>query len=447
MDILVVDDARDIISSIRKVLPEFRVMGAVAFSQVKNILNRDNGINIILIDLKLGNEDGIEVLKYVKAKYPLIECIMISGYSTIEKAVQAIKLGAYDFLEKPLSFQKVKITINNALEHRNYLRLLNEHALRYRLLGKSDKIQRVKNLIDKASVTDFPVLISGESGSGKEHVANLIHLKSSRSQKEMIAVNCAAIPESLFESELFGHEKGAFTDAGRRRIGKIEQADGSSLFLDEIGDMPLPQQAKLLRVMENGEFSRLGSEDKLRTEFRLISASNRDLETLINEDLFRTDLFYRISSLIIHVPPLRERREDIPEIAEYFLKNIFLEYGGKEKHLNREALKKISSLPFKGNVRELKNLIQQLYIISENEEITAGDIAQTARNSITIASAPDNIFKKTLPYKEAKNMLEREYILKQLEIHNYNISRTAVSLGILPNNLMRKMKTLNITIQ
>ena len=446
MDILVVDDNRDVITSLKKVLTDFHVIGAATSAQAKKILKTNGNINLIIIDVRLGNDDGLEILKYVKAKHPLTECIMISGYSTIEKAVEAIKLGAYDFLEKPLSFQKVKVTIKNAMEHRSYLRLLKENTLRYELSGHSDKISRLKNLIEKAAATDFPVLIYGESGSGKEHVAHLIHLKSKRSQNEMIAVNCAAIPESLFESELFGHEKGAFTDAHKTRIGKIEQAAGSTLFLDEIGEMPFPQQAKLLRIMESGEFFRLGSEEKSKTNFRLISATNKDLESLIPNGSFRADLFYRISALKIHVPALRERREDIPELAEYFLRNIFFEYGGVEKRFSHEALKKISTLPFKGNVRELKNLIQQLYILSENEEITANDIKRvnTVRNT---GIERDSIFTKPMPYADAKMMLERKYIETQLKLHNNNISKTAVALGILPNNLMRKMKSLHFNIR
>jgi len=245
MDILVVDDNKDVITSLKRVLTDFRVIGAVTSAQAKKIIDKHENIGLLIIDVKLGNDDGIEILKYAKAKHPLTECIMISGYSTIEKAVDAIKSGAYDFLEKPLSFH---------------------------------------------------------------------------------------------------------------------------------GEMPLAQQTKLLRTMEDGEFFRLGSEEKLKAEFRLISATNKDLESLINSGSFRADLFYRISALKIYVPSLRERREEIPELVEYFLRNIFLEYGGTEKHLTDEALNKISSLHLKGNVRELKNLIQQLHILSENEEITANDI-------------------------------------------------------------------------
>jgi len=445
MDILVVDDNSDVIKSLKKVLEDYRVIGAANFSQVKNILEKYGNIGIIIIDVRLGNEDGIEVLKYVKAKYPLAECIMISGYSTIEKAVEALKLGAYDFLEKPLSFHKVKVTIRNAYEHRSYLRLLNEQASRYNLAGNSRIINKLRKLIDRAASTEFPVLISGETGSGKEHVANLIHLKGRRSQNEIITVNCAAIPESLFESELFGHEKGSFTGAHKTRIGKIEQANGSTLFLDEIGEMPLTQQAKLLRVIENKEFFRLGSEKKLKAEFRLISATNKDLESMLDNDSFRTDLFYRISAIRIHVPSLRERKEDIPLLTNYFLKKILLEYGGAEKHFTGKALGKLSLLPFKGNIRELKNLVQQLYILVENEEITENDINRVIMKKNTGIDEV-GIFTKSMHYSDAKKILEKKYIRTQLKLHNYNISITAIDLDILPNNLIRKMKTLNIKI-
>lgn len=443
MKIIVVDDNVDVINSIRNVLQEYEVVGATTVNEAKRIIEEEaTSIDVAIIDIMLGDEDGIEVLNFIKSDYPLIECIMISGYSSIEKAVLSIKLGAYDFIEKPISYQKIKVVLNNALEHKKYKEMLQKQMERYKLIGKSEAVIKMNEMIEKAAKIDFPVLIHGESGVGKEHIANLIHLKSKRANNEMVKLNCASIPETLFESELFGYEKGAFTGATSRKAGKIELANQGTLFLDEIAELPLSQQAKLLRVLEDKVVTRIGGEKAINVDFRLISATNKDLKEEVKQKRFREDLFYRIGVLIIDVPPLRERREDIPLLAEHFLRQICFE-NNTHKSFTQSALNLISSLPLKGNVRELKNLVQRVFAFTDKNEIDEGDI-QKVLNVGVMELPGESIFEKTMPLSEAKKLLEKIYITTQLKLHNNNISKTALNLGVLPNNLMRRMKELNI---
>jgi len=443
MKLLVVDDNEDVISSLKGVFEEYEVIGADSIKNAKKIIDLDvDSIDVAVIDMKLGEEDGIELLKYIKNKLPSIECIMISGYSTIEKAVLSIKLGAFDFVEKPISYQKIKVVINNALEHKRFSTLLKKEMEKYKIIGNSPSIKKLNEIIEKASQIDFPVLITGESGVGKEHVANLIHLKSKRGKNEMVKLNCAAIPENLFESELFGHEKGAFTGANMMKKGKIELASESTLFMDEIGDLPLSQQAKLLRVLEDREVTRVGGEHKIKVDFRLICATNQNLKEAVEAGKFREDLFYRISVLVISIPPLRERKEDIAILADYFLKQACIENGTIMKTIRPEVIKAICELPLKGNIRELKNLVQRLFAFSEDSEIKLSDLEHAT--SYGYKNNQENLFQKTMKLGEAKRLLEKKYIETQLLLHNNNISKTALDIGVLPNNLLRKIKELGI---
>ena len=441
MKILVVDDNIDVIESLKNVLVEHQIVSADSIKQAQKILEEEKeDIDVAIIDIMLGSEDGIELLTHIKKRYPLIECIMISGYSSIEKAVLAIKLGAYDFIEKPISFQKIKIVLNNAIEHKKYRVLLTKQMERYKLIGISDEIKKVNEMIEKSSQLDLPVLIYGESGVGKEHIAHLIHLKSKRGNNEMIKLNCAAIPETLFESELFGYEKGAFTGALSQKKGKVELANMSTLFLDEIGELPLSQQAKLLRVLEDKNVTRIGGEKTISVDFRLICATNKNLLD-VRDGKFREDLYYRISVLVINVPPLRERRGDIKLLADYFLKQVCVE-NNVEKKFDDEALEFLSSLPLKGNVRELKNLVLRIFGLSEGGKISKSEIERIMTPNQNTLSC--EVFEKTMPLSEAKKLLEKGYILAQLKLHNNNISKTALSLNVLPNNLLRRMKELGI---
>ncbi len=442
MAVLIVDDNVDVINSLKDVLLDNEVIGASSIREAKRILEEEkDDIQVSIIDIMLGDEDGIDLLTYIKSNYPFIECIMISGYASIEKAVLSIKFGAFDFIEKPISYQKIKIILNNAIEHRKYRELLSREIEKYKLIGTSDKIKKVNELIEKASKLDFPVLIYGESGVGKEHIAHLIHLKSKRANNEMIKLNCAAIPETLFESEFFGYEKGAFTGASTQKKGKIELSDKSTLFLDEIGELPLSQQAKLLRVLEDKTVVRIGGTKPISVDFRLISATNKDLSEEVKNQKFREDLYYRIGVIVIEIPPLRERKEDIEVLANYFLKQVCMETN-IEKKIEDNALSLIRTLPFKGNIRELKNLILRVFGLSEGHIITKKDV-ESIINTTKLPSE-NTIFEKTMPLSEAKKVLEKTYILTQLKLHKNNISKTAISLDVLPNNLIRRMKELGI---
>ncbi len=443
MKILVVDDNQDVINSLKDVLENYNVIGANNINMAKEVLADERDIDIAIIDLMLGEEDGLELLKFIKSNYNNIECIMISGYSNVEKAVLSIKLGAYDFIEKPISYQKIKIILNNTLEHKKYKELFSKELKKYEIIGNSEAVKKINELIEKAAKLDFPVLIYGESGVGKEHIANLIHLKSKRSKNEIVKLNCAAIPESLFESEFFGYEKGAFTGANSQKKGKIEMADQGTLFLDEIGELPLSQQAKLLRVLEEKSIMRVGGNKAIPVDFRLICATNKNLTDEVKDGKFREDLFYRIGVIIIEVPPLRDRKDDIPVLAEHFLKQVCVE-NNIEKIFDKEALNYISQLEFKGNIRELKNFVMRIFGLSDSNIITKADV-ESIFNPVKGTSS-DPIFEKVMPLTEAKKMLEKMYIITQLKLNNNNISKTAISLNVLPNNLVRRMKELDIKI-
>ncbi|MGA2141335.1 MAG: sigma-54 dependent transcriptional regulator [Brevinematales bacterium] len=445
MKLLIVDDNEDVISSLKGVFGEYEIIGADCIKNAKKILALDSdSIDIAVIDMKLGDEDGIDLLSDIKQRYPFIECVMISGYSSVEKAVQSIKMGAFDFVEKPISYQKMKVVINNALEHKMFSSLLKKEMEKYKIIGESPAVKKMNDLIEKAAQNDFPVLITGESGVGKEHVAHLIHLKSKRGKNEMIKQNCAAIPENLFESELFGHEKGAFTGASGARKGKLELAGLGTLFLDEVGDMPLSQQAKLLRALEDREITRVGGETRTKVDFRLICATNRNLKEAVEEGKFREDFFYRIGVLVVNIPPLRERKEDIKILAEHFFRQACIENGSVIKTISQEAMSRIIEIPLKGNIRELKNMMQRLYAFSESDAINPDDVGRIMGSQNK--DGGDAIFQKTMQYSEAKKLLEKKYIVTQLALNGNNVSRTALSLGILPNNLQRKIKDLEIVL-
>lgn len=442
MNVIVIDDNKDVYSSLSGVLEDYRLAYAENTSQALALLGGGEEWDVALIDVMLGNEDGIETLRLIRSQYPGVQCVMISGYAGIDKAVKAIKLGAYDFLEKPLSYQKVRVTLGNACEHKKFSRIIEKESERYRLIGSSPAIRELCGVIDKAAGSDYPALIMGESGSGKEHVAQLIHWKSKRSSAELVKQNCAAIPDTLFESELFGHEKGAFTGAAGMKRGKMELADGGTLFLDEIGEMPQSQQAKLLRALEDKEIVRIGGQKKTRVDFRLICATNRKLDEAVREGVFREDLYFRIGVISIRVPPLRERREDIPLLVRKFLSDAASDSGSIRKEAGDDLIDAIRAMPLRGNVRELKNLIRRLYVFSDGETIGANDLKLVENSGA--ANDPDSPFARTMEYSEAKACLEKTYIETQLKKFDGNISKTAVAMGMLPNNLMRKMKTLGI---
>jgi two-component system nitrogen regulation response regulator NtrX len=390
--------------------------------------------------------DGIETLQEIKRTNPFLQVIIISGHGTIETAVKATKLGAYDFIEKPLSIEKVVVTINNALNFRQLEeenRFLRKKTLeKHSITGNSPSIIALKKQIAVAAPTNAWIMITGENGTGKELVARTIHQMSHRADKPLIDVNCAAIPEELIESELFGHEKGAFTGATNKKRGKFEVANGGTIFLDEIGDMSLKTQAKILRILQEQKFERVGGTRTLTVDVRVIAASNKDLEKEIEKETFRDDLFYRINVIPIEVPRLRDRTDDIPLLIETFLKGCHEEGCCQLKTITPEALKHLEAYPWPGNVRELKNLVERLGIMTESDVIGEEDIPVSYRREGAVA--PGGISLDADSLKEAKKEFEKAYILRKLSENQNNISQTADAIGIERSHLHKKIKSFGL---
>lgn len=450
--ILVVDDDADI----RKTLAEILGYDGHVVEVARDGLEAQRLIekvvfDIVLCDVRMPGKDGMELLDWAKKTRPDVEFIMLSGHATIDMAVEATKKGAFDFLEKPLDWPKLDILIRNATQKRQLVeenRVLTQRVLKVReILGESEGIVRVREMIERVAPLDVRVLVTGPSGSGKELVARWIHLKSNRAKGPFVDVNCAAIPAELIESELFGHEKGAFTHAIKQHVGRFEEAHGGTLFLDEVGDMPLAAQAKVLRVIEEGKIRRVGGEKDIPVNVRLIAATNKDLPAEIEAGRFREDLYHRLSVVVIPMPPLRERVEDIPILAQAFLEEILLEYKLPPKIFTPAALEVFKRLPWPGNVRELRNAVERLVIFSGNE-ITAEDV-----RSFVVPGSPSreksNTEAPSLPL-EGKSLeafldeMEREYLLYHLRQHGFNVSKTAEALGMQRPNLHARMKRLGI---
>ncbi|MBM4140641.1 MAG: sigma-54-dependent Fis family transcriptional regulator [Nitrospira sp.] len=398
--------------------------------------------DLILLDIWLPGIDGIQTLKEIKAFKPELPVIMISGHGNIELAVKATKMGAYDFLEKPLSLERVLLVAKRALERRTlemeYKALKQDLTKKYRLVGSSQSMTHLKEQTTMAAQSNSRVLILGESGSGKELVARMLHEKSRRAEKPFIEVNCAAIPQELIESELFGHEKGSFTGAFERKKGKFELADKGTLFLDEVGDMSLSAQSKVLRVIETQEFQRVGGSKNIKVDVRIITATNKDLKEEVRKVTFREDLLYRLNVILIVVPPLREKKEDIRELVEYFLEYFAAEYGQRPKKITSEALKTFEAYDWPGNIRELRNVIERLVIMTPSDTITPKALI------VAEPTQSDYIAFKTL--KEARDAFEKAFIIKKLEENNWNISKTAEHLQIERSNLHKKIKAFDIKV-
>ncbi|MFN3603129.1 MAG: sigma-54-dependent transcriptional regulator [Leptonema sp. (in: bacteria)] len=443
--IFVVDDDKNIQKSLKEILEDENYEVQV-FSTGKACLKslEKEKPSVILLDVWLQNEDGIEVLKEIKKMYPLQPVIMISGHATIENAVQATKLGAFDFLEKPLSIQTVLEKIENCLKDKTSENT-KEIKLEYdEIIGESDQIYKVKQAIANAAKTNARVLIYGENGTGKELVARMIYKNSERKNKPFIDINCAAIPEDLIESELFGHEKGAFTGANERRIGKFEQANGGTLFLDEVCDMSLTTQAKVLRVIEEQNITRVGGTEKIHIDVRIIAATNVDPLQATKEGKFREDLYYRLNVIPIVMPPLRERISDIPYLLDYFLKKTIETNKLKPKIFTTQAIDLLTQYSWPGNVRELKNIVERLAILTEKEEIGIQEVRDSLFN---VLSDPEKEDLSGLDFKSARREFEKNYILKALKQFDNNISKTAKFLGMERTHLHKKIKSLNIKLK
>lgn len=445
-NVLVVDDETEILLSVKNILQEeFNVIVSKDTSSSLKVLEEIQP-DIALIDLKLGDRDGRDIIKFIKDKELKTQIIVISAYTDVENVVDSIKLGAFDFVEKPISPTRLKVAIKNALENLGLKKLLESKILSEGIITQSPKMKEIIKLVEKSASTSFPVLILGESGTGKERLASLIHNLSKRRDKEFVKLNCSAIPSELFESELFGHEKGSFTGAYQGKKGKFEIANGGTLFLDEIGDLSLEHQAKLLRAIEYGEISKIGSKETIKVDVRIVSATNKDLEKMVKEKTFREDLFYRINVITIHLPPLRERKEDIRILAEFFLNETIQKEGLPNKFLTDEAIQLLENYDYPGNVRELKNIIQRLTIVSEKESITKDDISKVI-GTTDVNKYYDklvSILSSKLSPSTAREEFEKIYLKHHLEKNQNNISKTASSLGILPNNLLRRLKELGL---
>ena len=441
--ILIIDDEPSIRTTLSGILEDEGHRTATCESGEEGIAQfaRDE-FDLILLDLWLPGIDGLSVLERLRtAGAPPV--IVISGHGSVDSAVRATRLGAYDFLEKPLSLDRVLLTVNHALSDRRLreqVRDLKRHlTLEEILIGESEPMQRLEQQIRSAAASHSRVLITGENGSGKEIVARTLHRLSPRSEQPFVDVNCAAIPEELIESELFGHRKGAFTGAIDDRKGKFELADGGTLFLDEVGDMSLKTQAKVLRVLQEQTFQRVGGQQTIRVDVRVIAATNKELESEIANGNFRSDLYYRLNVIPIQVPPLRTRGNDVVLLAEHFLRRFAAETAQPRKKLSSGAAAKLKAYHWPGNVRELRNVAERLAILLPVDTVEAEDIHLGARADAQPAEIAAN-----LPLKEAREQFEKQYILERLREHGGNVSRTAESLGVERSNLYRKMDAYGI---
>ncbi len=445
--ILIVDDEESIRFSLKGGLEDegYHTLLAANGEEAVQVIER-NEIDLILLDIWMPGKDGLQILEELNKSGYRIPVIIMTGHGSIDTDVRATRLGALDFIEKPLDLNKIIITINNTL----HLRALEEENALLRMkaqkddeiVGNSPAIRKLKEQIDRAAPSDAWVLILGENGTGKELVARRLHKKSQRNKQPFVEVNCAAIPQELIESELFGHEKGAFTGATERRRGKFDLANNGTLFLDEIGDMSLPTQAKILRILQEQRFERVGGSQTIQVDVRVLTATNKDLEKEIEAGRFRQDLYYRLNVIPIYVPRLADRKDDIPELVEHFLKMYASLKGGKKKTMTEGAVKKLMQHDWPGNVRELKNIVERLVIMTPGDTITADDILPLSSRS---SSETDKLIDIPL-LKDARAQFEKMFIENKLKECGYNISKTADLIGVERSNLHRKIKGLGIDV-
>jgi len=443
---LIVDDERSICESLAGVLEDegWRTVTAQSGRDGIARLMLDNP-DIVLLDVWMPGMDGIETLQKMKELEDSIPIVIMSGHATIETAVKATKLGAFDFLEKPLSLEKILPMMAHAKEMkslRHQKKVEEEHGTT--LIGKSPQIDAIRRQIAVVAPRNSWVLITGENGTGKEVVARIIHEQSSRANKPFVAVNCAAIPEELIESELFGHEKGAFTNAIALKRGKFELAHHGTLFLDEIADMSVKTQAKILRILQEQKFERVGGDETLSVDVRVIAATNKSLPEEIKAQRFREDLFYRLNVIPFQMPLLSERVEDIPLLIEYFTQQMALELGEPRKHFSEPALGLMKKYAWPGNVRELKNMVERICIMAPGDEIREIDLPEAITGRPSVDPEVAAIVGHGSTLKQAKSDFERNFILDKLEENDWNVSKTADAIGIERSNLHRKLRLYNI---
>jgi two-component system, NtrC family, nitrogen regulation response regulator NtrX len=447
--ILVIDDEPAIRESLRMILEYegYDCVLAATGQEGLALLERESP-ELVFLDIKMPGMDGLEVLQRIRASHDALPVVMISGHATVSTAVEATRLGAFDFIEKPLASERVLVTVRNALdrtrladENRSLKRVM---EVRHQLVGESPGLKKVMDAIRRAAPTNATVLITGESGVGKELVARAVHRNSLRSRERFIQVNCAAIPDDLIESELFGHEKGSFTGATEKQVGKFEQADKGTIFLDEVGDMSLKTQAKVLRVLQEGEVERLGSSRTIKVDVRVIAATNKRLEEEIEKGTFREDLYFRLNVIPIAVPPLRERRDDIPQLVRHFVDLFSRENNFRPKRVTPAAMDLLQRYRWKGNIRELRNTVERLIIMTPTDPLDVADLPETVRVDVP-APGPDNEQPpKAGTLREHKELAERGFLVQKLRETGWNISRTAELIDTPRSNLYKKLEQYSI---
>jgi two-component system nitrogen regulation response regulator NtrX len=452
--ILIVDDEADIRASLKMIL-EYEEMEPIEAADGKAALKMaaDAAPDAVLLDIKMQGMDGLEVLAKLRAEHPALPVVMVSGHGTIATAVEATRLGAFDFMEKPLERDRVLLVLRNALETKRLKDEVRAYRLdfeeRYRMVGTSKALEAIQQEIARVAPTQASVLVTGESGTGKELVARAIHGNSPRAGKTFVKVNCAAIPEELIESELFGHTKGSFTGATKDQDGKFVRADGGTIFLDEIGDMSLKTQAKVLRALQDGEIEPVGAAKTVHVDVRVVAATNKSLEQEIEAGRFREDLYFRLNVVPLHLPPLRERREDIEALVEHFAQMFCRSNDFPMKTFSDEALDALRRLPWRGNVRELMNAVERVLIMAPGDTVGAADLpagmglaltpGQTAVPEGTLAVRHDGA---TL--QQFKEDAERSYLVTKLRDQEWNIAATAKAIDTPRSNLYKKLETYSI---
>ena len=451
--LLLVDDDPNTLASLSRA---FRLAGheaTVCDNAARAVeLIRTESFDLILSDVVMPGRNGLELLEDLKKAGVKVPIVLISGQANIEMAVKATKLGALDFLEKPLSTEKLLVTVENALrlsrleeENRELRHRLGKHEL----VGSGPAMKKLIAQIERVAASETRVCILGETGTGKELVARAIHEKSPRREHPFITLNCAAVPAELIESELFGHEKGAFTGAAAKHLGKFEQADGGTLFLDEIGDMPVAMQAKLLRVLEEGEVERVGGDKPIKVNVRVVVATHRNLEELVRQNAFRRDLFHRVYVFPLLLPPLRERPEDFAELAAHFARQIAAQNGWKEKVFAEEAIAELRRYGWQGNVRELRNVVERLILLASDADITAADVRLILPTSDSSSSASANFASGATAgtLADRTEAFEREVMLAEIRRHNFHMTNVARALGLERSHLYKKCQQLGIDLQ
>jgi len=448
--ILIVDDEADIRSSLKMIL-EYEEMESIEAADGQAALDKaaETAPDAVLLDIKMQGMDGLEVLAKLRANHPELPVVMVSGHGTIATAVEATRLGAFDFMEKPLERDRVLLVLRNALERKRLQDQVREYRIdfeeRYKMVGASKVLEAIHQVVARVAPTQASVLITGESGTGKELVARAIHRNSPRVDKPFVKVNCAAIPEELIESELFGHVKGSFTGAIKDQVGKFVRADGGTIFLDEIGDMSIKTQAKVLRVLQDGDVEPVGAAKTVHADVRVVAATNKSLPEEIEEGRFREDLYFRLNVVPLHLPSLRERRDDIDALIEHFAETFSCENNFAVKKFSKEALAALRDLPWRGNVRELRNAVERVLIMTPGESVELTDLPPGMGRALALGQTaiPDGVIgvkHEGASLQQFKDTAERAYLVTKLNANDWNIAATAKAIETPRSNLYKKLE-------